>query len=119
MTPRIDLRQPQKSAERLLLAMEAVLAWQTSCRHMFKKASLLQSRDNKWRLSQFRYCKQTVKPWEFNVDTVLHLLRAWQGPSDNPLRIREAEQIISQTASATVHAESALMQWIASVKVRL
>lgn len=118
LTPPLDLRHTQKSAEFLVRAMNAVLAWQTSCRQIFTKAALFQSRGNKWRLSQFRYRTQTTfNPSIFNIDVVLPLLRAWQGPSEISYSPEEAKNIICRTAHATVHAESALMHCIASVKV--
>lgn len=99
-------------------AMEAVLAWQTSCRNIFKTAGLLQGKGNVWKISQFRYCTQTtLKHSSFTVDAVLPLLRAWRGPSENLCGFEDAEIIICRTLEVRVHAESALMHCIASVKV--
>lgn len=98
--------------------MEAVLAWQTSCRQIFNKAAMFQSRGNEWRLSQFRYRTQVkFNPSVFNIDAVLPLLRAWQGTSDNDMGPEQAKNIICRTGDAKVHAESALMLCIAAGKV--
>lgn len=57
-------------------------------------------------------------PSSFEVKTVLPLLRAWQGPSDEPYGVDKAKYIIQGTLNATVHAEAALMQYMAAVEVR-
>lgn len=114
-----DSRLPQKSVEHLLRAMNSVLSWHISCRHVFRKAARFQQKTIiKWGLSQFRYCNQALVPCKFDIDTVLPLLQTWQGPSSNPYGTEEAKVIISRTGEAKVHAEAALMHWIATVKVR-
>lgn len=109
---------PHRSIEHLLRAMKSVLSWQTSCRHVFRKAARFQHKETQWRLSHFQYRNQALTPSMFDVDTVLPLIRAWQGPSSRPCGAEDAEAIISRTGKATVHAEAALMHWIATVKVR-
>lgn len=104
LTPPLDLRHTQKSAEFLVQAMNTVLAWQTSCRQIFTKAALFQSRGNKWRLSQFWYRMQTTfNPSIFNIDVVLPLLQAWQGPSEISCSPEEAVTVMQArpTLSAT------------------
>lgn len=107
------------SPDRLLRAMKTMLVWQASCRHVFKKARRFRSESFQWRLSQFRYHDNALLTDVYDVETVLPLVQAWQGPLDGPFGIEETKQIIQQTWDATVHAEAALMHWIATVKVSL
>lgn len=97
--------------------MKSVLSWQISCRHVFRKAARFQHKATQWRLSQFRYRKHVSTPCAFDIETVLPLIRTWQGPSSSPCGAEDAKAIISRTGEATVHAEAALMHWIATVKV--
>lgn len=107
-----------KSNERLLQAMRTILAWHSSCRHIFQQARRSRSKSFQWRLFQFRYHDDALSTGVFDLDMVLPLLRAWQGPSQNPYGTEEARCIIHQAHEATIHAEAALMHWIATVKVR-
>lgn len=96
-----------------------MLVWQASCRQIFKKARRFRSDFFQWRLSRFSYHDQTLLPCVFNVQAVSHLLQTLQGQSDTPGGTADTKRIIQQTRHAHVHAEAALMHWIASVKVRL
>lgn len=107
------------SPDRLLRAMKTMLVWQASCRHIFKKARRFRSDFFQWRLSRFSYHDHTLSPCVFNVQAVSHLLQASQGLLDKPCGIEDTKRIIRQTCHANVHAEAALMHWIATVKVRL
>lgn len=108
---------PQRSVGHLLHAMKSVLAWQTSCRHIFKKARQFRSKPFQWRLSQLPCHDPTLQPCVFDVQKVLPLLRAWEGPTENVYGINEAKRIIRQACDVRVHGEAVLMHWIASVKV--
>jgi len=109
------VQKPEESVKHLLRSMEHVLSWHTSCRHIFTKARRFQHKTFQWRLSQFRYHDEALTPCSFDVETVLPLIQAWQGPSDCLFGSEEAKRIIRQTLNATVHAEAALMHWIATV----
>lgn len=99
--------------------MKSVVGWQTSCWHIFKKPRQFQSIPFQWRLSQLPCHEPTLHPCVFDVETVLPLLRAWEGPTDNFYGINEAKQIIRRASTVEVHAEAMLMHWIATVKVWL
>lgn len=70
---------PQTSVDHVLWALKSVLAWHTSCRHIFGKACQFQFFELEWWLSQFRYHDYSLKPFAFDVNTVSPLLQAWQG----------------------------------------
>lgn len=111
-----DVRSPQNSVEYLLEAMNNVLSWQISCRHVFTKARLLQYRGTEWKLAQWRYHKHALVPYAFTVETALPFLQSLYG-NDSCCGVEEAERVIGRTVNAQVHAEAALMHWIASSKV--
>ena len=112
-------KDPQQGVQRLLRALKTVLAWQTSCRNIFKKATYFQQRLVKFQLSRFSYCKDVLQSSAFNVPTVLPLLQQWQAPSDKPYTPKDAETIIHRSLNAKVHAEAALMDLITMKKVGL
>lgn len=97
--------------------MKSVLAWQTSCRYVFKKAKQFRSKSFHWCLSQLHCHDHPLQPCVFDVERVLSLLRRWQGPTDNPCGVDQAKRTIRQACDAKVHAEASLMHWIATVKV--
>ncbi|KAE9394507.1 hypothetical protein BT96DRAFT_998415 [Gymnopus androsaceus JB14] len=105
----------ETSVDRLLHAMRTVLAWQTSCKYIFEKATYSQSQTVQWKLSQFCYGGAPFDPTAFDADNVLSLLREWQEPA-NDLDIASARDVIFRTLNVKVHAEAALMDWIVTVK---
>ncbi|KAE9384557.1 hypothetical protein BT96DRAFT_1007955 [Gymnopus androsaceus JB14] len=105
----------ETSVDRLLHAMRTVLAWRTSCKYIFEKATYFQSQTVQWKLSQFCYGGAPFNPTAFDADNVLSLLREWQEPA-NDLDIAFARDVIYRTLNAKVHAEAALMDWIVTVK---
>ena len=112
-------KYPQQAIQHLLQALKTVLAWQASCRHIWKKATYFQHRLVKFQLSQFSYCKDVLQSSAFDVPTVLPLLQQWQAPSDKPYTSEDAQAIIYRTLSAKVHAEVVLMHVITTKKVGL
>ena len=122
--PVFNLAQnPQQAVVRLLQGLKTVLAWQTSSRHIHKKATYFGQRVDgkqvKFCLSRFCYHKDVLQSTAFDVDAVLPLLREWQAPLDNPYTRQQAESIIHRTLNAKVHAEAALMDWITTKEVGL
>lgn len=99
--------------------MKSVLAWQTSCWYVFKKARQCRSKSFHWCLPQLHCHDCPLQPGVFDVERVLSLLQTWQGPTDNPCGVDQAKWTIRQACDAKVHAEAWLMQWIATVKVWL
>lgn len=97
--------------------MTDVLAWHSSCRYIFRKTRQFQSDSFQWRLAQFRYRQYTSTPRSFELKTVLPLLRAWQGPSDSSYAVDDARRIIGRTSDGKIHAEGALMHYMATTTV--
>lgn len=103
-----------KSVGRLLQGMRTILAWQMSCRHIFKKAAHFQH--NSLDCSRFEY-DPLLQPCVLPIAKALALIRGWEGPSDNPCQVDQAVKMVKRTFDAKVHAEAVLMHWIMTVRV--
>ncbi|KAE9387914.1 hypothetical protein BT96DRAFT_947996 [Gymnopus androsaceus JB14] len=103
----------EQSVQCVLQSMRTILAWYNSCKHIFKTAVHFQCKDVKLRLSRFNYHDDALKPAEFDVCQVLPL---FQDFSASELYEENAMAVICNTLEAKIHAEAALMHWIAAVK---
>lgn len=108
-----------QSAKRLLQGMKTIVAWQTSCRSVFKEARRFQSNQITWELSQFRYHFNLLNPYQLDVQRVKTLFKQWGASDPNLLDDAFIQQIIDRAGRAKIHAEAGLMHWIATVKVGL
>lgn len=102
-----------ESISRTLQSLRTVLAWHTSCRHIFKKTSYFQF-DNTTKISKLCYTDEALPPIPLTIEEASTFLNDFRGPSDKPLAEEIARRILHQTWDAKVHAEAALMQWISS-----
>lgn len=100
----------------VLRAMRTILAWQTSCRHIFKKAQILQKCSQLFKL---QYKDEVLHPCVLPVAKATHLIQGWEGPTADPCDEARARQYLEHTLKAKVHAEAALMHWLATVQVWL
>lgn len=119
-----DWKSPHKSIQDIIRSLKLVLSWQTSCQLIFKQAALFQS-DSDWELVKFRFSPRVLLPFQFNVSSVSHLLKSWKQTSydanknDNgdEEEDEDAEDVIYDAFEGKVHAEAALMYFIATLKV--
>lgn len=97
--------------------MRTIVAWQTSCRNIFKEARQLQAKGVAWKLSQFQYNDNVLTHASYTFETIEEVLQKWRGPKASPLDADVIWKVESRTRTAKVHAEAALMHWIATVEV--
>lgn len=108
-----------QSAKRLLQGMKTILAWQTSCRNLFKEAQQFQNDQFKWQLSRFCYKYEVLNPYVLQINEVGPLLEELRGPDATLLDRKFVDKIINRAGTAKVHAEPALMHYISTVQVSL
>lgn len=108
-----------QAAKRVLQGMKTIVAWQTSCRNVFKEARRFQNSQITWQLSQFHYHYNYLNPHSFELNRVKSLFQEWKASDINLLNDVFVQEIIDRTSRAKVHAEAGLMHWIATVAVSL
>lgn len=108
-----------QTAKRVLQGMKTIVAWETSCRNVFREARRFQNSQITWQLSQFHYHYKFLNPHSFDLKGVKSLFQEWEAPDVNLLDDLFVREIIDRTKRAKVHAEAGLMHWIATVEVSL
>lgn len=97
--------------------MKTVLAWHISSRHVHKRAPHFRTLTAKF--SEFRYREQVLQPHALSLSTLTSLITVWRVSAASPYDADKIKRIYHSTLDAKVHAEAALMHWVATVKVCL
>lgn len=106
----------QSSVLGLLRSIRTVLAWQTSARHIFKKARSFQTSVPAF----YRYCyhDRSLQPIPIAVNVATTLLESWHAQRTDDSKLPPPRFVLNITLHAKVHCEATLMHWIATVQVR-
>lgn len=111
-----------RSIQDILRSLKLILSWQTSCRFVFKQATLFQTQ-SAWQLLKFRFAPGVLLPFQYDSTSASCLIRSWKSPSSEPNKDEEEDEdedtaaVIFDTFQGKVHAEAALMYFITTLKV--
>lgn len=106
-----------QSVECLLRTIRMILAWHTSCRHIYDKAKHF--RHGKREFFQFQYLDHFLQPHSLSLNTFSALIQEWRGLLAVPYEEKKVKCLYHSSMDAKVHAEAALVHWVATVKVCL